>query len=434
MLLSIEVSIILLLILLNGVLAMSELALVSAKKAKLKQLSSSGNRGADAALALTETNKDFLASIQVGITLIGVLAGAFSGATLAEELSKEIVKLYPALTRYADAVALSLVVIVITYLSLVVGELVPKRLALYYPEAIAVRVAKTIGTLGKALHPVVYLLTVSTNFVLRLFGLHRHTKDTVSAEEIRILIDEGASVGVFDEREQEMMRQVMRLEQYKIEDLMTPRSKVIAIDVNDPLAESLAVIARHTHTYYPIYDGELDRPLGVLSIKSLLPKLIEKRPINLRSEIISCVFLPEKLPADYALEKLQETGKHMALVVDEYGGFSGILTIYDITESIVGEIPGYDEHRSQAIVERADKSILIEGQLPFVDLVDHLRLDASIIEEQEGFQTVGGFIMHRLGKIPKEGDCFEDYGYRFEVVDMDRNRVDKVLATPLSND
>jgi putative hemolysin len=422
---AVELIVITILILLNGLLAMSEMAVVSSKKSRLRKMSDDGNRGAKSALKLSESeNNDFLASIQVGITLIGVLAGAFSGATLSDKISNALDAFDPRLTPYSDAMGLGVVVIFVTYFSLILGELVPKRLALNNPESIASRVAVFISVLGKVLRPLVYLLSLSTKFVLKLLRANQVSDKTVTEEEVKILIEEGTEAGVFDKQEETMMKRVLKLDDYKVLDLMTPRMKVVGIDIHDSIEDTLAKVIQHSHSYFPVFSDSMDHPIGLLSVKTILAKMVKKECIDFRECMSEALFMPKSLPADDALEKFRQSGKHIAFAVDEYGGFAGVITVYDITESIVGEIPNNNQDIDRKIVRRDNGSLLVEGHMSFQELSEHLKLHN---DSDEDFQTIGGFMMAKLGRIPTEGDSIEMSPYRFEVVDMDRHRVDKVL-------
>lgn len=413
------------LIFLNGLLAMSEMAVVSSKKARLQKLMDEGHTGALTALQLTEgDNNDFLASIQIGITLIGVLAGAFSGATLSDKISATIVAYYPILASYADAIGLGMVVIGVTYFSLVLGELVPKRLALNNPEVIATRVSKSIYVIGKTLRPFVYFLSMSTKFVLRVFRADSSSDQTVTEEEVKLLIEEGRQAGVFEKHEESMMKRVLKLNDFKVSELMTPRIRVIDIDLNEPVEETLAKITKYKHSYFPAFDKTIDRPVGVLSIKKILTKLIQGEQLEMRSCLSEPLFVPESMTVDIALNRFKHEGKQIAFVVDEYGGFAGLITIYDITESIVGSIPNNNAHAEKKIVVRANGSLLVDGQTSIEALNEFI--DLSDLEDGD-FQTVAGLIMSQLGKIPTEGEWITIGPYKIEVVDMDRQRIDKVL-------
>lgn len=426
MLIWFEVVVIILLILTNGLLAMSEMALVSSKKARLKKLADDQVHGANAALHLHESTGDFLASIQVGITLIGVLAGAFSGATLSEKISAALTTFHPPIERYADGIGLGVVVLFVTYFSLVLGELVPKKLALNNPEKIASRVALIISLLGKVLRPIVYFLSSSTSTVLKLLGAAQPSDKTITEEEVKILIEEGTEAGVFDKEEETMMKRVLRLDDNTVEDLMTPRTRVVGIDLNDSLDNILFKISQYSHSYFPVFNKTMDNAVGILSVKTLLARFIKNEPIIITECLAPAYFLPKNLPADAALQKFRETGKHIAFAIDEYGGFSGIISVFDITESIVGEIPNNNQSINKKIVKRHDGSLLVNGQMSMQDLAEYLKVK---LEDDSDFQTVGGLVMHKLGHIPSEGEFIKISGYRIEVIDMDGKRIDKVLIT-----
>jgi putative hemolysin len=420
-----ELVVIMMLILMNGLLAMSEMAVVSSTKARLKKRADDGHKGAETALKLAEAgNNDFLASIQVGITLIGVLAGAFSGATLSDKISDALDVFDSRLAPYSDAMGLGIVVIFVTYFSLIVGELVPKRLALNNPEAIASRVSRLIAVLGKILKPLIYFLSLSTSFVLRLLGANQISDKTVTEEEVKILIEEGAEAGVFDKQEETMIKRVLKLDDYKVSDLMTPRTQVVGLDIHDPIDDILAKIIQYSYSYFPVFDNSMDHPIGLLSVKTILAKMVKKEPIEIRKCMAEAIFFPKSLPADDALLRFRESGKHISFVIDEYGGFSGVITVYDITESIVGEIPNNNQDMNRKIIRRNNGSLLVEGHLSFQELSEYLELPN---DSNEDFQTVGGLMMAKLGRIPVEGDSIKVGPYKFEVVDMDRHRVDKLL-------
>jgi putative hemolysin len=426
---SLEIILIFLLILLNGFLAMSEMAVVSSKRARLKKLHEEGHGGAKRVLDMLDSSGDFLASVQVGITLIGVLAGAFGGATLSESIAATIKETVPFLAPYADALSLGLVVLSVTYLSLVLGELVPKRLALNHPEKIAIKSSKIIVTLTALLRPMVSVLSVSTNFVLALTGVRRKNDEAVTEEEVKLMIEEGTQAGVFDKHESMMMQRVLRLDDYRISDLMTSRTQVIAVDLKEPLDAILKKIHLSKHSYFPVFEASIDEPIGVLSIKSLLACYIQNQPVILKSNLSPCFFLPDTLSADKALERFKKSGERMAIAIDEYGGFSGVVTILDITESIVGMIPDKETNEDMNFVEREDGSTLVDGSTPLVNIMDYLSESFAC---EDPFQTIGGWVMEQLGRIPREGDHVSLGPYKVEVMDMDRHRVDKVLLQKIS--
>jgi len=425
MTIALELALILGLILTNGLLAMAEMAIVSAKKNRLKKAMDDGDHGAAVAIKLAESHTDFLASIQVGITLIGVLAGVFSGARVSGFIAKQVASVSPMLTDYAEPIGLAIVVLVVTYFSLVLGELVPKRMALHSPERIAIRMARPIAALGRGLKPVVYVLSRSTNMILRLFHIHNVNASTVTEEEVRFMIEEGTESGVFDKQEETLIKRVLRFDDLNITDVMTPRTQVVAFDVHDPVETVLTRIAECRHSYFPVFDTHMDRPLGHVSSKTLMAMMIRKEPIDLRACIDDALYLPETLAADDALEKFRETKKHIAFVVDEYGGFAGLITVNDLITSIVGDIPSHNQQSAQSIIQRDDGSWLVDAQIPYEELFDVLGLEET---GDEDYQTVAGFVMAKLAKIPEEGEKVAIADFVFEVVDMDRRRIDKILV------
>lgn len=421
-----EILLILLLSLLNGVLAMSEIALVSARKVRLRQRAEAGDRGARAALDLAESPGRFLSTVQVGITLVGILAGAFGGATLAEELAARIAQV-PALASYSEAIGIGVVVIGITYLTLIFGELVPKQLALNGPEKIAALVARPLMVLSKVSAPAVFLLDGSTRLILRLLGTRPSNEPPVTEEELNHLLKQGTRAGVFEVGEGEIVARVLRLGERRVGELVTPRPSMVALDVNDPPEVSWSKIAASGHFYFPVYEDVPDRVLGLLSVKDLWLSLRAGEQPDLRSLLQKPLYLPEGLSLLRALERLRETGSHLALVLDEYGGIEGLLTLHDLLRAIVGELP-LPEQDEQMVVQREDGSWLLDGRFSVADLKELLDLPATAAEELEEVQTLGGLVMGRIGRVPATGDHFEWCGFRFEVIDMDDRRVDKVLV------
>lgn len=426
--LNLEVLLIILLIIVNGIFSMSELAIVSAKKLRLQHLAKEGDTSAAAALELANDPNRFLSTIQIGITLVGVFTGAFGGATVAKELSALLSDI-PALDPYSDLLGVGIVVFAITYLSLVIGELVPKRIALHNPEGIATLVSKPMKLLAKLGTPAVALLSVSTNLVLKLFGIRKTAESLMTEEDIRGLLQHGAETGVFEEIEHDMVERVLQLGDRPISSLMTPRNIVEAIDLEDTLEENLQRIRNTPHSIYPVCQGSLDHILGIINVKDLFLQLMTEEALEFSNALQQPVFIPEGLPAIKALETFQKTSKHIALVTDEYGIVQGLVTLTDILEGIVGDIPTEDELADLQTVQREDGSWLLDGMLPVDQFKDLLEIEADLPEEDKGnYQTLGGFIINRLEKIPVPADYFEWNHYRFEVVDMDGNRVDKVLV------
>ncbi len=412
---------------------MSEMAIVSSRRSRLKNLIAKKHRGAKTALKLLEGDGEFLASIQIGITLIGVLAGAVSGATLADKLAVHVGALHPLLEPYSHGLSFGLVVVLVTYLSLILGELVPKKMALNNPEIVASRMAKLVSLTGYTLRPMVYILTVSTNTVLKVMRVPPVNDKVVTEEEVKILIADGAKVGIFDKQEEAMIRGVLRLDDHTVGELMTPRTQVVGVDINDTNENILKKMTQHNHSHFPVFDSSIDQPVGVLSVKTVLAKFVQNKVITVSELMSSPLFLPESMTTDVALQKFRNSGLRLGFAIDEYGGFAGVLTVYDITEAIIGEMPegGRQKMQNRKIVKRHDGSWLVEGYILIDELLETLKLPP--VANKENFQTVGGYMMTKLGKIPKEGDIVKHENFQFEVMDMDKHRVDKVLVTKMVN-
>lgn len=429
---TLEIVAILLLLLFNGILAMSEIAMVSARKARLQQRAEAGDAGARVALELGLDPGRFLSTVQIGITLVGILAGAFGGATLSEELAGMLARL-PALAPYSEALALAIVVIGITYLSLILGELVPKQIGLNAPEAISAALSRPMRVLARFSAPAVGLLDLSSRALLRLLGVKPSSEPPVTEEELRHLLEVGRKAGVFALAEQEIVERVLRLGDRRVGELVTPRSQLAALDVNDAPAVNLEKIIQGGHTWYPVYQESLDRILGLTSVKHLFARATAGEPFDLRQGLQEPVFLPESLPAFDALDRFRETGRHAALVLDEYGGIEGMVTLNDVLGAIVGDLPTPQEPEPMVRL-REDGSWVLDGMLSAGELGARLHLGARHRDDLAEYQTLGGFVMGTIRRVPHEGDTFDWAGHRFEVLDMDRHRVDKVLVQPLAVD
>jgi putative hemolysin len=426
-----EIIAIFLLILLNGVLAMSEIAVVSARKIRLQQRAEAGSAGAQAALELAMNPNHFLSTVQIGITLIGILAGAFGGATIAEELEAFFGTLpIPWLSTYSEAVSVGLVVLVITFLSLILGELAPKQIGLNDPEGIAARIAPVMLALSRLTAPVVRLLSSASNLVLRLLGIRPSSEPEVTEEEIKLLIEQGTQGGIFEPEEEEMVEQVLRLADRPIVAQMTPRTEIDWLDLDDPIETIQATLAAARYSYYPVGRGGVDNLLGVIQAKDLLAQCIQGMPLSLEEKISQPLFLPESMTILEALKRFRQSHSQIALVIDEFGGIQGLSTITDILEAIAGDFPDAIDANDPEIVPREDGSYLIDGMLNIDEFKDLFDLATLPGEEESYYQTLGGFVMTFLGRIPSAGDEFEYQNLRLEVMDMDGLRVDKVLVTP----
>jgi putative hemolysin len=426
---ALQITVIVLLTLINGLFAMSETALVSSRKARLKQRAEAGDRGARTAMQLADSPNRFLSTVQIGISLVGVLAGAFGGATLAGPLA-DALRAVPALAPYAGPVAFSTVVVAITYLSLIIGELVPKRLALNGAEAVASRVAGPMRLLSAITAPAVWFLSVSTEGVLRLLGARRTGEPPVSEQEVEILMEEGAQAGVFEEEERDLVQRALKLDDRPIRELMTPRPNVVWLDFDDPPEKILRQAREAGHSFFPVARKDLDDLLGIASVKAAWARQAPGKNVDLLGSLQRAPLVPEGAPATKALEAFKRSSLPVSLVIDERGHIEGLVTLTDVLEALIGEVPEEGEPAETPIVHRADGSLMVDGLLGANVLKDHLGLDALPREEEEAdYHTVGGMVMDNLGRVPAAGDRFDWEGYAFEVLDMDGRRVDKVLIT-----
>jgi putative hemolysin len=427
---TIQIVIILVLIVANGLFAMAEIAIVSARKARLQQRAEEGDPGAKIALELANSPSRFLSTIQIGITLVGILAGAFGGAVIADRLSPELNGI-SWIAPHGGAVSLFIVVVGITYLSLIIGELVPKQIALNHAERISAAVAPFMRALSWLGAPLVHLLSVSTQLVLRAFGIKPSAETSVTEEEVKLMIELGTQEGVFEPTEQEMVERVFRLGDRTVNALMTPRPEVVWLDPSEPPEEIQKKITADSHTHYPVAEGQIDRIIGLVNSKDLLYQNLSCRPIDLRSVLRPALFIPESMSALDVLERFKQKRTHVAFVIDEHGGFQGLVTTSDILEAIVGDIPMPDEAEETEIIRREDGSWLVDGKVIADELKELLQVNELPFEDEHLYQTVGGLVMASLGRIPVSGDHFDWSGFRFEVMDMDGHRVDKVLISPL---
>ena len=427
--LAIAIVVVLLLVVLNGLFAMTELAVVSSRKSKLQSRAERGDRGARAALKLSEDPTHFLSAVQVGITLIGILAGAYGQATIAGELDKILTVSFPALANYTQIFSTALVVICITYVSLIVGELVPKRLALIFPESIAAKMAAPISTLAIVLHPFVSLLTASTSGILKLMGVKDRDGSDVTQEEVETMIAEGTASGLIEPEEQTMIEEILRLGDRPIRVAMTPRHEVFWVALDD----TEAVLREEVRTcpYSRIVvakENDVDNPLGVVHKKDLLDSLLDNGEFNIEKHVQTPAFIPQSTSVLKALEILKSSKVHMAFLVDEFGAFEGVVTATDLLEMIAGDFDeGHDDFQAY-IHKREDGSWLVDGQTDLEDLADELGEDFG---ETEGFHTVAGLVLHHLSRVPDEGEILQLGRFEVEVVDMDDRRIDKLIFKQL---
>lgn len=422
--------IIIILIILNGILSMSELAVVSSRKGKLQKMINEGKKHAQTVIDLNENPNQFLSTIQIGITLIGVLTGAFGGATLSTPLANVISPYVP----YAESISVLIVVIVTTYLSLVIGELVPKRIALNSPERVAVKVAKSMKILSKICKPFVIILSKSTNAVLTILRINHKEDTSITEEEIELMIEESRVEGNIEKEEEDIIKRVFKLDEQKVDMIMTPRSEIIWIDLDDSPEENKKKIIESKRSIFPIAKGELDDFMGVVQSKDILAVLFENKEMNLEKIVKNPIVVPENLESLELLKQYKENKEyvHMALIVDEFGSVSGLITLNDLLEGIVGDIPGIDETDDPIATQRADGTWLIDGRYQidrFKELFDYSEEFPD--EKEDNFTTIAGFILSFCGKIPEEGEEFIWDRFSFEIADMDGNKIDKLLITDL---
>ena len=419
-----ELAIVVVLIVINGLLSMSELAVVSSRPARLSLLAAKGVRGAERALTLAADPGKFLSTVQIGITLVGVLSGAFSGATLGQRLTQWLLEL--GLSKgIADIVGVGIVVTVITYATLIVGELVPKQVALRDPEIIAVRVAPAMQVLAKISLPLVFLLDISGKLILTLLGRSGKAEEKVSEDEIHHLVSEAESAGVLEPCEKEMIAGVLRLGDRPVGAVMTPRTEVDEIDLNDDPAAIREIIAKSPHSRFPVSDGDRDKPIGVLQAKDLLIAYMNERAPDLRALVREAPGIPVSADARDVLTILKAAPVHVGLVYDEYGAFEGMVTASDILESIVGAFHSEAGPPEPAYVRRADDSLLISGWMPVDEFGDLLGVELP----PHRYNTVAGLVLQQFNALPNAGDSFDFRGWHIEVVDLDGRRIDKILAT-----
>lgn len=422
-----EIIIIFILILFNGLMAMSEMAIVSARQARLQHRADQGDAGAQAALALMKEPTNFLSTIQIGITLVGIFAGAFGGARIASTIAARVAQIQT-LAPYSEAIGLGIVVVAIAYLSLIIGELAPKRIGQINAEALAGLVAKPMGLLARFASPAVWLLNRSTGLVLRLLGVKAKNDDMVTEEEIKVLIGQGTDAGVFEESEQEMVMNVFRLGDLRISALMTPRRDIAWLDVKDSQEEIQQTVSAHPHSRFLVCDDNIDHVLGIVRSQDLLACVLAGKQIALQSSLRKPLFIPEGTHGFKLLEMFRKTGTHLAVVVDEHGGTQGLVTHHDLMEAVIGDIPQPGDAKDDDIVRREDGSWLLDGALPKDELKKLLGLGRLPGEETGDYHTVAGMILAHLGRIPSAGEHFVRNGYYFEILDMDRHRIDKVMV------
>jgi putative hemolysin len=422
-----ELVIILLLVLANGVFAMSEISVVAARKIRLQQRADEGDHRAKAALELANAPAQFLSTVQFGITLVGVLAGAYGGTRLSEPLA-EFFRTIPEIARYASPLALGIVVAGITVLSLILGELVPKNIGLQYPESIASWVARPMQLLSRFGGPIVKAITGTTTLVMRMVGFKPTTEGGLTEDEIRAVISEGAETGVLEPAEESIVQRVFQLGDQRVAAIMTPRVDIEWVRVTITPDELRDFLASHNHSQFVVCKADLDSVLGTVRSADLLPAVLKGGNIDLRHLVREALFVPDSMRAFQLLESFRASHSHVAIVLDEFGAVEGLVTVTDLLEALVGALPGGPNESKGAFVARTDGSWLVDGSASMDDVVG--KFDVQVPEGEAGaYHTLAGFVMARLGRIPRCPDSFDWEGLRFEVVDMDGRRVDKVMVT-----
>lgn len=424
---SLEVVLLFLLILANGAFAGAEIAVLSARRILLQQRAEDGDAGAQAALDLQHEPNRFLSTVQIGITLIGVLTGAIGGATLAREFAPLIARL-PLLGASAEAISVGLVVMLTTYFTLVFGELAPKRLALSNAEGIASAVARPMRLLSRLTAPVVRLLSFSTHLVVSLLGARTSTEQRITEDELRVMVEEGVQTGALEAEESDLVDRALRLDDIPVSQVMTPRTEIIWLNLGDAPDKLIRRMLNSGHNTFPVCEESIDEVRGLVFVKQLFAQQLAGQPLDVRAAMRPPIFIPESAPANRALSEMRQAGMRAVLVIDEYGGVEGMVTLNDILEGLVGDIPLPGEAPAPTVTRRSDGSWLVDAGLSIEDFKEQFDLDALPREHEDRYQTVGGFVLSMLRRIPREADTFEVDELKIEVVDMDGRRVDKVLV------
>jgi putative hemolysin len=429
-----DIIIIFALVLLNGVFSLSELAVVSAKRLRLERMAQDGRRGARTALRLADDPSRFLSTVQVGITLIGIFNGAFGEASLVAKLTPQLAGMGVP-EAYARPVALAVVVVVITFVSIVLGELVPKRIAILYPEQLAAMVARPMKTLSRLMHPFVLLLSATTNFIMRLLGMRERKEEVATEDEVTGMIKESTEAGVFEKGEYDIAARALRLDDWHLRALMTPRIDLEFLDLDHALADNLARIAESPYSRFPVYRGDRSQVLGVVRARNLFGQAIRANSlekIDIGQAIEPLLYVPESVSAIDLLEQLKQHRAELAMIVDEYGDIQGMVTLTDVMGALVGEVSDGDDGAHDDAVKREDGSWFMDGGMVLERFRELTGAQTAFPDEGSAtYHTLAGFVLYQLGYIPKPGDALDWNGWRFEVADMDGNRIDRLLVTPL---
>ena len=412
--------------LLNGIFAMCEMALVSSKKARLAEKASKGNKNAVLVLQLTDNPDKFLSAIQVGITLIGILAGVYGGQAFASDLEKYLIN-FPWLAPYAHSVSLGIIISVITYFSIVIGELIPKKIGLLFAEDIAVAVAPFIKYFTKITYPIVWFLGISTKLLSKIFFLKDNDGDIVSEDEIKMMVKMANEDGTIDNKESELIHNIFRFADRKAYSIMTPRNEVVWLDISESSEEIHSDIMESGLTKFPVCDDSLDNILGVVNLKDYLMQR-NKPGYDIQNLLHPAVLIPETLTSLKILEQFRKERRYFGVVINEHGSVEGIITLHDLTENIFGSLPDLEEEEEIMIFKREDGSYLVDGSYRIDELRDQIYID-EFFHEDIDYTTIAGYVIEKLGKMPEVGDKFTEGIYTFEILDLDKSKIDKVLVT-----
>ncbi len=423
-----ELTIIAALILLNGFFALSETALISSNRARLEQKNSRGNRGARIALKLLDNPEHFLSTIQIGITVVGIISGAYGGIRFSDDLSRFLIS-HNILVEHAGTLSLALVITLITYFSIVIGELVPKTFAMNNPEIIAVVVAPVIFVISKITYPAVAFLSVSTKMLFRLFFIKNKKTGTLTEEELRMMVKIAKTEGVIPGKEAEIHQNLFRFFDRKAEQIMTRRSDILWIDINESRENIDKIVSASPHSKFPVCDGDLDKPLGIITFKDYI-ELSKKKKFSLKKIIRPVIFIPESSETLKILERFKKEKCHLAMAMDEYGSVQGIITLHDLSENIFGNLPDINEHVEPQIIKRGNNGYLVDGETQVDILAEQVDI-AEFKTRNDSYSTIAGYILHKIGHITRTGECLKVDGYRIEVVDMDGFKIDKVLISKI---
>lgn len=419
------------LLLFNGLCAMAELAMMTSRQSRLQQQAAKGSKGALAALALARQPTKFLSTVQVAITLIGILAGAFGENRLSGPLQEWIASTFPIVAKHSDTIALVTVVLLITYFSLVFGELVPKRIALAYPEAVATTISRPLSVLSFVAALPVKVLSWSTDALLTLLRIRPSTSDDVSEDDVRSLVSRAATTGVFTPQEHKLFQRVFRMGDLTVRDLMVPRPEIVWIERGTPTEALKVLVGTSPYSHFPIGDGDLDKLIGVVHIKDLIAYgLLMEQDFDVSAVLQKPIFVPESMPVLKLLDQFQQSKNHVAFVVNEYGGTQGLITLNDVLSALVGDVSRKGEQSAPRAVKREDGSVLVDGRMAMHDLVALLNLSPEAASMLPDVSTAAGLVLSLFGRIPEEGEKKEWLGRVIEVVDMDGTRIDKVLIFP----